>query len=385
MTQPMSGRATVHTSRDTGHRIVVLGAGYAGLGAAKRLARGVRSTDVRLTLVDRGERFVERVRLHQLASGQDLEARPLSEVLAGTGVELVVATVTGIDLDGQTVHLDTAPHALPYDVLVYALGSGADLGAVPGVREHAFSLADARSALQLREHLADVAPGGPVVVAGGGLTGIEAAAELAEARADLRIHLVSASPLGGWLSEPARRHLRRALDRLGVTVHAPRRITAVGPDAVLLDDGQELAVAAVIWAAGFAVPRLAADAGLAVDARSRMVVDDHLRSVSHPQVYGIGDAAAAPTPGGTEARMSCQTGLPMGQYLARQVAGTLNGRRPKPIRIRYVWQNISLGRRDGVTQFTRTDDSPLPLLLTGRASAWFKEAVTRGAAWTVTR
>jgi NADH dehydrogenase FAD-containing subunit len=103
--------------------------------------------------------------------------------------------------------------------------------------------------------------------------------------------------------------------------------------------------------------------------------------VSHQEVYAIGDVVAAPTPGGTETRMSCQTALPMGQYVAKEIARTLKGRASKPIRIRYVWQNISLGRRDGVTQFTRADDSPLNLVLTGRLSAWFKEAITRGAAW----
>lgn len=111
-----------------------------------------------------------------------------------------------------------------------------------------------------------------------------------------------------------------------------------------------------------------------------MIVDDTLRSVSHPDVLGIGDAAA-PGRGGRPARMACQTGLPMGLYAGEAAADLLAGRTPRRARYRYVWQNISLGRHDGVTQFTRADDSPLDTVLTGRASAALKEAVTRGTVW----
>ncbi|MGH3830042.1 MAG: hypothetical protein ACRDRS_06245 [Pseudonocardiaceae bacterium] len=83
--------------------------------------------------------------------------------------------------------------------------------------------------------------------------------------------------------------------------------------------------------------------------------------------------------------MSYQTGLPMGRYVSREIARMSYGRAPKPIRIRYVWQNISLGRRDGITQFTRTDDSPVGVVLTHRTSARFKEAITRSAAWMAQR
>ncbi|MEV0380030.1 FAD-dependent oxidoreductase [Nonomuraea sp. NPDC050643] len=313
------------------NHIVVLGAGYAGLGAAKRAARrlgGGRAGDVRVTLVNAADRFVERVRLHQLAAGRRLPDLPLAGLLEGTGIELVVARAVGIDAEARTVRLDAAPYELGYDVLVYALGSGSDPDAVPGVRAHAY----------------------PAGLVGAGLSG------------------------------GARRHLRRTFARMGVVVREHAPVREVGPGGVLLADGDELPAETVVWAAGFRVPGLAAAAGLATDEHGRMLVDRSLRSLSHPEVFGVGDAAATDREGRVT-RMACQTSLPMGMYAGEAVADLLTGREPRRARFRYVWQNVSLGPRDGVTQFTRADDSPLDAIMTGRASAAFKEAIMRGTVW----
>ena len=363
------------------HHVVAIGAGYAGLGAAKRTAARLGSADVQVTLVNAVDRFVERVRLHQLAAGQRLVDLPLADLLAGTGVDLVVARVTGIDPEKRRVRLDAAPHDLAYDTLVYALGSGSEVDSTPGVREHAFTVADSGSAIRLAARVRALDPGNQIAVVGGGLTGIETAAELAATHPSLPVTLVTRGEVGGWLSTHARRHLRAAFSRLGIEVQQDARVLEVTEAGLLLDGAggdRELGADAVVWTAGFRVPDLARDAGLAVDGCGRMEVDRLLRSVSHPDIYGIGDSAAAWTAGG-ESRMSCQTGLPMGLHAADAISALLTGQEPKPRRIRYVWQNISLGRHDGVTQFTRADDSAIDrAVLTGRRSAKFKEVVTRG-------
>lgn len=358
------------------HHIVVLGAGYAGLGAAQQLARRSEG-DTTITLVNARHGFVERVRLHQLAAGHSIRSVPLRDLVSGDGIELVIARVTRVDAGRRQVHLDATPVTLAYDTLVYALGSGPRASAVPGADEYGLSIAAATHAEQARHRIRGVAEQeGVVTVVGGGLTGIEAAAELVETYASLHVRLVTTGELGAWLSTRGQQHLRNGLDRLGVRVHERTTVIRVEADAIVTGSGR-LASDAVLWAGGFDVPQLAAEAGVTVDDHGRMVVDDTLRSVSHPDIYGVGDAAAAHAIGG-EARMSCQTGLPMGQQVARIIAQRLSGKTPPPARIRYVWTNISLGRRDGITQFSRADDRPLPLVLTGRAAAWFKERVTRG-------
>jgi len=138
------------------HRIMVLGAGYAGAIAAGRLAKRLRREDVAITLVNAEPDFVERVRMHQLATGQDLKPRPLTEMFAGTGVALRIAKVTGVDVARKTVAAIDAngTEELAYDTLVYALGSGWNAHGVPGTAEHAYELASRPGARRLRERLA---------------------------------------------------------------------------------------------------------------------------------------------------------------------------------------------------------------------------------------
>lgn len=358
-------------------RVVVMGAGYAGLTAARRLQRLLRGQDGEVVLVNRSNRFVERIRLHQVAAGQVVAQRRIE------GVELVTGDVVGLDLARGQITLGNG-RAVGYDRLVYALGSDGDLDRVPGARSHACPVASLPGAVRIRERLADLTAGRQVVVVGGGLTGIETAAELAEARPDLDVALVSSQPVGGWLHPRAQASLRRSLERLRVEVRDEVAVAAVDAGAVVDAGGQAMPADLVVWAAGFAVSPIATRAGLAVDQRGRVLVDTALQSISHPEVVAVGDAAAAPAAGGTS-RMSCQTGLPMGSHAAATITRSLRARPARPATIRYVWQNISLGRHDGVTQFTRADDSPRRLIMTGAASAGFKELISTSAAWMALR
>ncbi|WP_190813757.1 NAD(P)/FAD-dependent oxidoreductase [Saccharopolyspora pogona] len=353
-------------------RIVVVGAGYTGLAAAKLAARW---TDAEVTLINAGDRFVERVRLHQLAAGQALRDLPLADLVEGTGVTLVVDSVTGIDATKRVVRLANSSRVVQYDLLVYALGSAADKGSVPGVAEHAYNVATADEAARLRERIGD---SDVVAVVGGGLTGIEAAAELAESHPGLKVRFVNGGALGAGLSRRGQDYLRRTFDRLGVEVREHARVSEVRADGLVLADGERLGADIVVWTAGFKVLDLAREAGFAVDDHGRLIVDEMLRSVSHPEVTGIGDAAAVRMRSGQELRMACATGLPSTQHAMRAIADRLAGRSPRPLRFRYVNQCISLGRRDGLIQFVRADDSPREAVLTGRKAALYKEAIVRG-------
>ncbi|MFJ8645925.1 NAD(P)/FAD-dependent oxidoreductase [Streptomyces sp. NPDC093546] len=372
------------------HRIVVLGAGYTGAVAAGRIARRLHREDVSITLVNAEPDFVERVRLHQLAVGQDLKPRPFREMFAGTGVELKLAKVTAVDVDHKTVTVAAANgpgrqerEELAYDTLVYALGSGWNDGGVPGIAAHAHDISSRPGALRLRDRLAALGAGRPVVVVGGGLTGLEAATEIAESRPDLDVALATHGALGDWLSEKGRAHLRKVVDRLGITVHEHAAVTAVAADGVTTADGRTIPSAATVWATGFAVHPIARATTLELTDGGQIVVDSTMRSVSHPDVYAVGDAAMAIGPNGKPLRMSCASGVPMAWQAADAVAARLAGTKVPRVSIRYFQQCVSLGRKEGLIQFVTADDRAKDGALTGRVAALYKELICKGAAWGV--
>lgn len=368
------------------HRIVVLGAGYAGAMAAGRLAKRLHPDDTEITVINADADFVERVRMHQLATGQDLKPRPLSEVYAGTGVTPRLARVTAVDADRRTVALadDNGIDEITYDTLVYALGSVTADHGVPGVAEHAYDIAGRPSALRLRDRLAHLAAGGTVLVVGGGLTGLEAVTEIAETRPDLDVALAARGGLGDWLNGKAQQHLRGVCDRLGITVHEHTDIARVDAAGAVTRDGREIPAQVTVWTTGFAVHPIAAATTVAVAETGQIIVDASMRSVSHPEVYAVGDAAIAEGPGGKPLRMSCASGIPMAWQAADAIAARLTGRARFPkAPLRYFNQCISLGRRDGIIQYVTADDRARPALLTGKLAARYKEFVCTGAAWSI--
>ncbi|MFF4847011.1 NAD(P)/FAD-dependent oxidoreductase [Streptomyces sp. NPDC001194] len=362
----------------TTHRVLVLGAGYAGMSAAVQLgARLGRRRDVQVTLVNAQERFTERLRLHMTATGQEVAGLSIPELLEGTGARFVRGWVTAVDADARTVRIDD-DRVLHYDTLVYGLGSAADLSAVPGAEEHAHTLNSAEDAGVLADRLGRLGSG-TVVVGGSGLTGVESAAEIAERYPRLNVVLLGRQEPGAAMTPKAGAYLRAALDRLGVVVRSGAEVVKVLPDGVELAGGESLPADAVLWTSGTRVSPLAAAAGLAVDERGRVVTDAALRSVSHPEVYAVGDAAAIRQGYGVM-HGTCQGGMPTGVHAAVSIVRTLRGKQPRPFRFGYYHTPVSLGRGDAVVQFTRPDDSPRRAYLTGRVAARYKEAVT-AAPW----
>ncbi|MFC9590753.1 NAD(P)/FAD-dependent oxidoreductase [Streptomyces sp. NPDC056944] len=369
------------------HRIVVLGAGYTGAVAAGRLARRLHREDVAITLVNPEPDFVERVRLHQIAAGQDLKSRPFTEMFAGTGVELKLAKVTAVDVDRKTVTVSAANsperEELAYDTLVYALGSGWNDGGAAGTAEHAHEVSSRPGALRLRDRLAALDAGGTVVVVGGGLTGLEAATEIAEARPDLDVALAARGALGDWLSEQGSAHLRKVVDGLGITVHEHAAVDAVAADRVTTADGRTLPAAVTVWTTGFAVHPIARATSLELTDGGQIVVDGTMRSVSHPDVYAVGDAAMAIGPGDKPLRMSCASGVPMAWQAADAIAARLTATKVPHVALHYSKQCISLGRKEALIQFVTADDQAVEKTMTGRKAVLFKELICKGAAWGV--
>jgi NADH dehydrogenase len=364
-------------------RVIVAGAGYAGMRAAFRLARKSRGLPVEITLVNAADHFVERVRLHQLAADQPLKQISIPKLAKGTGVQFVQGWITELDPIHKRLAVKTSAGErwLDYDKLVYALGSYTDQNILPGVADHTLSVSTEATARTLRERLPEIAAGGGhVVVVGGGLTGIESATEIAEAYPGLKVKLVTAGTFGGDLSVKGSQHIRTAFRRHRIELADQTRVTAVHSGELETTTGT-IAFDLCLWAGPFTAPPLAGDSGLTVNGRGQILVDEHLRSVSHPDIFAIGDAAGLENAVDITIRMACATGVPMGGYVADQILAELDGKSLRPYHFNYYVRCISLGRRDGLIQFVKPDDTPVEFVLTGRGAARFKETICRYAAW----
>ena len=344
-------------------RIVILGGGYAGAEAASRLGR----RGIPVTLVDAGSGMVERIRLHQVAAGDDIPPVPFTKLFGDAPVSVVRDRVVAIDRQARLVRTETGEIA--YDKLVYALGSTTDLESVPGVREHALALTGPAAAGRIRDRLAATRR---ALVVGGGLSGVELAAEIAERWPPVSVGIVCSREVGPRLSAGADRYLRNTLARLGVEIHENTTVTAVRPDGVLAG-GEMLNAGAVIWCGGMRASSIAREAGLQTNEIGQILVGDDLRS-SDPDIYAVGDAARFRNLG-----MQCATALPMGAYVADALAGVADG----PFRFAYAFTCISLGRNDGIVQMKHPDDTPRERFVSGRAAAWIKELVCRYAVMSV--
>ncbi|QVQ54100.1 FAD-dependent oxidoreductase [Spiractinospora alimapuensis] len=366
------------------HRIIVLGAGYAGAASAGYLARHLHCDDVEITVVNAEPDFVERIRLHQLAAGHQLPRHRLTDMFAGTGIRLRVARVTAVDADARTVTVadDEGTDQLGYDTLLYTLGSSVSDGGVPGVREHAFDVTSEPSARSVRERLAALGENARVLVVGGNLTAIESATEIAEARPDLRVSLVTTDQLGGWLGTSARQHMLRAFDRLGVPVHEHATVTRVGASEVVTSGGATFPTDMTVWAAGFAAHPIAAASGLAVEENGRVTVDDMMRSVSHPGVYAAGDSVLAVGGNGRALPMSCATaGFTRMRATAAIIRDLTGHEAGLTLPLAYFGNCVSLGENDGIFQMVDGTGRSKAWSLRGRSAAYYKRFVYRNTAW----
>ena len=368
------------------HRIVVLGAGYAGAYVAGTLARRLSPQDTEITVVNAEPDFVQRLRLHHLAAGRKIEAPQLADVFVGTGIRLRLARVTAVDPERQVVTVADADGGgeLGYDTLLYALGSHGTNLAVPGAAEHAFDVTGRPSALRLRERLDSLDrrnEGGKVLVVGDGLTGIETATEIAEARPGLSVTLIARGELGARLSAGARSHLRQACDRLGITVQEHTEVEAVEGARVLCADGSALGSDATVWTAGFAVSPIAAAGELEVSDDGRIVVDRTMQSLSHPSVYAAGDSAYAIGDNGRPLPMSCASAGYTGRQATAAIVGRLTGRTIAHTKLEYVGNHISLGRRDGILQMVDHEGQAKPKYVGGWKAARIKAGVLTMSLW----
>ncbi len=369
-------------------KAVIVGAGFGGLAAAKRLAKH----PVDVTVIDKRNYHLFQPLLYQVATA-DLSpadvAWPIRGIFAKSpNVRVVLGNVEGIDFESREVVSDRI--RLPYDYLVLATGSyhsyfGHDEWAMhaPGLKR-IIDATEIRKRILLAFELAEVGMSEEerkrqltFVIIGGGPTGVEMAGAIAElARYTLasdfrninpssaRVILVDAGDrLLRAFPETLSAYAKRTLEKLGVEVLLNRRVEVRGEEGAFIGD-MLIPTASMIWAAGVAVPHLKDWLPVETDRTGRVAVAPDLSLPNHPNIFVIGDAALVAWRDGLTVPGLAQAAKQGGCYAADVILAAVGGRKkPAPFRYRHQGNLATIGRHAAIADFGR-------IRLTGGLAWW---------------
>ncbi|MBR0745884.1 NAD(P)/FAD-dependent oxidoreductase [Bradyrhizobium japonicum] len=325
-------------------RLLIIGAGFAGMYAALSAARlrdlqGVSPEELEIALIAPEPTLVVRPRLYE-PKPETLTA-PLLDVLKAIDVDYIQGSAETVNTEALTVQISTPSgtrKTLSYDRLVIATGSRLFRPNIPGLAEHGFSVDSLDDAVTLDKHLHGLADRpavngrDTVVVAGGGFTGIEAATELpARLRAifgqnaKTRVIIVERNgAIAPDMGEGSRPVIEQALRKLGVETRLGTGVASLDKSGVTLSTGEHIETETVIWAAGIRAAPLTAQIPAERDNFGRLLVDRDLRVPGVAGVFATGDAArAACDDEGNYALMSCQHATRMGAFAGNNAAAEL--------------------------------------------------------------
>ena len=353
-------------------RLIIIGAGFAGMYAALSAARlrdiqGVSPEAFEIALVAPEPTLVVRPRLYE-PKPETLTA-PLLDVLRAVDVVYVQGSAETIDTKACVVQISTPKgtrKTLSYDRLVVATGSKLFRPNIPGLAEHGFSVDSLDDALALDKHLHGLAERPAVngrdtiVVAGGGFTGIEAATEMPSRLRDIlgkdtktRVIIVDRNnAIAPDMGEGPRPIIEDALRKVGVEMRLGVGVASLDESGVTLSSGEHIETETVIWAAGFRAAPLTAQIPGERDNFGRLLVDRDLRVPSVAGVFATGDAArAACDDVGNYALMSCQHATRMGAFAGNNAAAEQLGVPTRPYHQKVYVTCLDLGEAGAL--FTR--------------------------------
>lgn len=353
---------------DSRPRVVIVGAGFAGLWAARALA----GAPVEVLLIDRHNYHTFLPLLYQVAAAEiepEAIAYPVRAILRRyDNARFQMAEVQAVDWNARLVR--TAQGDIPYDFLILALGSASHFFSIPGAAEHAFRLKAMDEAIALRNHILgcfERASGEPdsarrrrlltFAIVGGGPTGVEFAGALAELIGgslprdypcldfrEVRIVLIEAmEALLSGLPQRLQAYALARLRRMGVEVWLQAPVSQIEPHAVHFRDGASLPTETVVWTAGVQGEPRVKEWGLPIARGGRVAVQPTLQVPGHPEVYIAGDLAYLEE-GGAPLPMVAPVAVQQGQWAAHNILRQVRGEEPQPFRYRDHGTMVTIGR-----------------------------------------
>ena len=376
-------------------RIVIIGAGFGGLWAARALA----GKPCEVLLLDRNNYHTFLPLLYQVGAAEVAPSDiiyPVRSILRRSkNVRFLMDEVSAIDLEKKVVRgaaLHPAhgnPQDYPYDYLVLSLGSTSHFFGVGGAEQHAFQLKTLDHAIALRNHIllcferalseADYQRRQELLtftIVGGGPTGVEFAGALAElvrhpvrrdypslARTGIRVVLLEAAPqlLPGW-PEKLQAYTLKRLESMGVEVRRGALVQEITSDAVLLKGGERLPSRTAVWTAGVRGESLVSPGGLPLEAQGRVPVLPTLQVSDFPEVYVVGDLAHI-QPAEQSLPLIAPVAIQQGEWAAANILRQLQGRETLPFRYHDPGSMVTIGRNAAVVRIAGRSFTGFPAWL----------------------
>ncbi len=349
-------------------KVVILGAGFGGLGAARKLAGKAE-----VTVVDRHNFQTFLPLLYQVSTAglaADHVVHPVRGALRKTGVKFRMGSPISIDHKNKTVKLDSS-EVLEFDHLIVALGSvTADFG-VPGVAEHGLGMKNVHEALMIRAEVMrrfedlcrfEDETRLSIAVVGGGPTGVEMAGALAElkrgplmndmahAAEHIDIYLIEAGPrILPMFSEKLSDRAVADLQKLGVVVKTNTAVRQINSRTIDIKDGDRIPAEVTIWAAGVKGEPTASTLNLPI-VGSRIAVEPTLQVEHYPHIWAIGDVAGAKGSDGRFLPMVAPVAMQQGRFVARQIQKLAEGKPLEAFKYRDKGSMATIGRNKAVVQ-----------------------------------
>ena len=359
-------------------RVVILGAGFGGLTAARKMAS---FADV--TIVDRHNFQTFLPLLYQVSTAglaADHVAHPIRGALRKTGIQFRMGTPISVDHKNKSVKLDSS-EVLDFDYLVVALGSAtADFG-IPGVAEHALGMKSVHEALTIRAEVLrrfedlcrfEDETIFSISVVGGGPTGVEMAGAFAElvrgplkhdqahAAAHIKINLIEAGPrILPMFSEKLSARGKEDLEKLGVTVHLNTAVKEIKPRSIDVSDGSKIPSEVTIWAAGVKGEPTGAKLNLPL-VHTRIDGENTLQVKNYPHIFAIGDIAGFIGENGRMLPMVAPVAMQQGRHVARQIKSLNSGQDLKPFKYVDKGSMATIGRHKAIVEVKRFRMTGIP-------------------------